>query len=363
MCVYDYITAVESPGGARVGGEFGKLTMPIRVISGSAKGRRLKLVPGDDTRPVMDRVKEALFNIIGREVLDSTWLDLFAGTGSVGIEALSRGGHKAVFVELAKPAIQTIQANLEVTRLQDKAVIRRGDVFDFLRTKVAEPFDFVYIAPPQYKGLWQKVLTLLDENDTWTHPDSVIIVQIDPVELADIPLNRLEAFDQRRYGNTLLWFFHVIPARANEEPDRMELERLERIASELVAAFGIVEPPVPVEEMLQDPKPGMWQNVVNMLNLTQSFLTSQGPLGARMSLARLLARELAHSPWGQAHDLDTLLGGAQESRLYPFARMIVMPLEMVDSVPAESRNPVTFALRFYVPEEDARDRLADLKLL
>lgn len=82
--------------------------MPIRVISGSAKGRRLKLVPGDSTRPVMDRVKEALFNIIGRDVQDSTWLDLFAGTGSIGIEALSRGGSKAVFVELAKPAIQTI---------------------------------------------------------------------------------------------------------------------------------------------------------------------------------------------------------------------------------------------------------------
>lgn len=337
--------------------------MPIRVISGSAKGRRLKLVPGDSTRPVMDRVKEALFNIIGRDVQDSTWLDLFAGTGSIGIEALSRGGSKAVFVELAKPAIQTIQANLEVTRLQDKGVIRRGDVFEFLRSKTAGAFDFVYIAPPQYKGLWQKTLALLDENPAWTHPDSTIIVQIDPTELEELPLNRLEAFDQRRYGNTLLWFFRIISIRTDKESDRMEHQQLEGIASELIAEFGIVEPPVPIEVMLQNPKPDMWQNVVNMQNLTQSFLTSQGPLGARMSLARLLARELARSPWGEARDLDVLLGGAQETRLYSFARMIVMPLEMVNAMPANNRNPVAFALQFDVPEEDAGERLADLKLL
>ena len=98
--------------------------MPIRVIAGSAKGRRLKLVPGDTTRPVMDRVKEALFSIIGRNIFDAAFLDLFAGTGSVGIEALSRGARQAVFVEMNGKAVRTIQENLTLTKLGDKAIIK-----------------------------------------------------------------------------------------------------------------------------------------------------------------------------------------------------------------------------------------------
>lgn len=81
--------------------------MPIRVIAGAAKGRRLKMVPGDTTRPVMDRVKEALFNILGRGIVGSSFLDLFAGTGSVGIEALSRGAGRVVFIDRHPLAIRT----------------------------------------------------------------------------------------------------------------------------------------------------------------------------------------------------------------------------------------------------------------
>ncbi|MBN2303959.1 MAG: RsmD family RNA methyltransferase, partial [Anaerolineae bacterium] len=89
----------------------------MRVIAGSAKGRKLKMVPGDSTRPVMDRVKEALFNILGTSVMDCSFLDLFAGTGSVGIEALSRGAERAVFVDMDRFAIRTIHENLALTRL------------------------------------------------------------------------------------------------------------------------------------------------------------------------------------------------------------------------------------------------------
>ena len=91
----------------------------MRVISGRAKGSRLKKVPGDTTRPIMDRVKESLFNILGNDVRDARWLDLFAGTGQVGIEALSRGASEVVFVDKVRPAILTIQDNLKHTRLQD----------------------------------------------------------------------------------------------------------------------------------------------------------------------------------------------------------------------------------------------------
>ncbi|MBZ0299809.1 MAG: 16S rRNA (guanine(966)-N(2))-methyltransferase RsmD, partial [Anaerolineae bacterium] len=153
--------------------------MSLRVIAGTAKGRRLKMVPGDTTRPVMDRVKEACFSILGRSVVDATFLDLFAGTGSVGIEALSRGASRAVFVEMNKQAVQTIQTNLELTRLGDRALIRRTDVLSFLRNPSGTPFDLIYLAPPQYKDLWLATLETLDSHPAWFHEDTTLIVQID----------------------------------------------------------------------------------------------------------------------------------------------------------------------------------------
>lgn len=181
--------------------------MPIRVIAGSAKGRRLKLVPGDTTRPVMDRVKEALFNILGRDVLDSIFLDLFAGTGSIGIEALSRGAQKAVFVEREKIAVQTIQENLAIAKLADRAVIRKADVLSILKQAPGIQYDYIYIAPPQYKGIWLQVLQALDANPAWIPAGTIVIVQIDPSEETAVALRHLESYDQRYYGRTLLWFF------------------------------------------------------------------------------------------------------------------------------------------------------------
>lgn len=193
--------------------------MSHRVIAGVAKGRRLKLVPGDTTRPVMDRVKEALFSIIGRDILGSRFLDLFAGTGSVGIEALSRGAHHATFLDLEKLAIQTVYDNLKTTNLTDKATVRRADSLSYLRQTPPEPpFDFIYIAPPQYKGMWRAALTALDENPGWLTPDISVIVQIDPKEREPIQLRHLVETDQRVYGRTLLWFFGYQPAAEDAAP-------------------------------------------------------------------------------------------------------------------------------------------------
>ena len=181
--------------------------MPMRVIAGTAKGRQLKRVPGDGTRPIMDRVKEALFNIIGENIYGASFLDLFAGTGSVGIEALSRGAAYAVFVENARSAIKTIAENLKATGFEEQAAIIGRDVFDYLRQPDPEPFEFIYVAPPQYQNLWRDVLLLLDGNPDHLQPDGVVIVQIDPQEKQDLPLNVLVPTDERRYGNTLLCFF------------------------------------------------------------------------------------------------------------------------------------------------------------
>jgi len=189
--------------------------VPIRVIGGTAKGRRLKLVPGGTTRPVMDRVKEALFNIIGLGIRDASLLDLFAGTGSVGIEALSRGAAHVTFIDSDRLAIRTIHENLSHTGLADRALVLRTNAFDYLRRRQPRTFDYVYIAPPQYKKLWKDALLLLDEHSHHLNPDAIVIVQIDPAEQESVSLATLEPYDERRYGKTLLWFFeHIKPEDA-----------------------------------------------------------------------------------------------------------------------------------------------------
>lgn len=181
--------------------------MTARVISGKAKGRRLKLVPGDSTRPIMDRVKENLFNILG-DVDETRWLDLFAGTGQVGIEALSRGAAEVVFVDKARAAIQTIRDNLAHTRLTDGARVIHTDALAFLRQSTASPFDVIYIAPPQYYELWITALRAVDAAAAeWLTGDGLTIVQIDPREFQELALTNLLLTDQRRYGNTMLCFY------------------------------------------------------------------------------------------------------------------------------------------------------------
>jgi len=177
----------------------------VRVIAGAAKGKPLAHVPGTGSRPITDRVKSAVFSIVGDAVVDAHFLDLFAGTGSVGIEALSRGAARAVFVEQNRRAVETIRRNLRETALEARAEVRQADVFSYLRHAPAQPFDFIYVAPPQYQGLWLKTLQALDPQ-VWLAASGEVIVQIFPKELMPFELAGLTVFDQRRYGSTLLLF-------------------------------------------------------------------------------------------------------------------------------------------------------------
>ena len=181
--------------------------MGIRVIAGTARGKQLKMVPGDSTRPIMDRVKEALFNIIGGDIIDATFLDLFAGTGSVGIEALSRGAAQAVMLDLDKAAVATIQANVKLARVEDRAIVRRADAFGYLEKPPRDPFHYVFIAPPQYEGLWKRVLRFLDDHPDWVGEDTTVIVQIDPSEKEPVSFEHLTLDDERKYGKTTLLFY------------------------------------------------------------------------------------------------------------------------------------------------------------
>lgn len=182
----------------------------MRVVGGQARGHRLKQVPGDTTRPITDRVKENLFNILGDWVVGTSWLDLFAGTGQVGIEALSRGAESAVFIDNARQAYLTVKANLTHTKLDGRAKVHHQDAFDFLARDRAESYDVIYVAPPQYKEIWIKVLHKVDERaSALLSEDGLVIVQIDPKEYRELALRALTLSDQRKYGNTLLCFYEL----------------------------------------------------------------------------------------------------------------------------------------------------------
>lgn len=181
----------------------------MRVISGRAKGRKLKTVPGDKTRPMMDRIKENLFNLLGPYFVPGTrWLDLFAGTGQVGIEALSRGARQVVFLDTTREAISTIYANLKHTQLMDGATVLRTDAFTYLRGDLFAPFDVIFVAPPQYKELWSQVLAIIAERPArFLTEAGIVVVQIDPRERREMALEGLALYDERTYGNTTLLFY------------------------------------------------------------------------------------------------------------------------------------------------------------
>jgi 16S rRNA (guanine(966)-N(2))-methyltransferase RsmD len=192
----------------------------MRVIAGTAKGRKLKGVPGDRTRPITDRTKESLFNILGPWIIEARVLDLFGGTGSVGIEALSRGAAQATMLDKSRAAIRTMAENLRATDLADRALLKQGDTFDFLiEAPPAElaPFDLIYVAPPQYQEMWSRTLFLLDRNlAAWLQPEGIVVAQIHPKEYQELALEHLVLFDQRQYGSTLLCFYEWLSEGASD---------------------------------------------------------------------------------------------------------------------------------------------------
>lgn len=182
-----------------------------RVVAGVARGHRLQDVPGDSTRPITDRAKESLFNIIRPDLKGAAFLDLFAGTGAVGIEALSQGAGFARFIDNQRAAIAVIRANLEATKLAGNAEVLQSDSFSHINAPADKVFEYVFIAPPQYKGLWLKALQALDAKPAWLAEDAWVIVQMNPTEYQDLTLESLDEFDQRRYGNVLLVFYERKP--------------------------------------------------------------------------------------------------------------------------------------------------------
>lgn len=150
----------------------------MRVISGTARSLVLKTVKSLNTRPTTDKIKETLFNILSNDVAFSTFLDLFSGSGAIGIEALSRGASKAYFVEKQKEALNCIKHNLEHTKLKDNAYVYAKDVLRFLKDFDDDIiFNIIFIDPPYNKGLEVEVLKIL-ESASYIDTDSLIIVEL-----------------------------------------------------------------------------------------------------------------------------------------------------------------------------------------
>ncbi len=148
-----------------------------------------------------------MFNILGSGVQGSEFLDLFAGTGSVGIEALSRGASHATFIEKNLNALQTIRENLELTQFTQQASVIQADVFEWVSRDSADAYDFAYVAPPQGHKLWSKAVRRLDQNPDRLNQDAWVIAQIGAQEYRALELEVLVEFDRRKYGRTELIFF------------------------------------------------------------------------------------------------------------------------------------------------------------
>ncbi len=177
----------------------------MRVITGKARGVQLKTPEGMATRPTSDRVKEALFSIINFDIPGMTVLDLFGGTGQLGIEALSRGAEKAVFVDASETACKLIRENLKRTKLESQARVVRGDYLSFLRS-CREKFGIILLDPPYAEDFLENSLNCITEIDILQ--SGGIIVTERPLEkplLLDFPgYTRSRDY---KYGNTLITIF------------------------------------------------------------------------------------------------------------------------------------------------------------
>ena len=180
----------------------------MRVIAGSAKGTRLKALRGKGVRPTLDRVKEAIFNIIGERVVGARVLDLFAGSGALGIEALSRGADEAIFVEKEGRLIKVIQENLSACHLEERGRLFHARVEEALKflERQGERFDLILMDPPYGMGIAPRMV-----NDPGLSgllsKDGLVVVEHDPREEMVKGSGRLHLVDARRYGDTAISLF------------------------------------------------------------------------------------------------------------------------------------------------------------
>lgn len=178
----------------------------MRVITGTARGRKLRELPGMDTRPTTDKVKESIFNIVQFDVEGRRVLDLFAGTGQLGIEALSRGAEKCVFVDASREAVKVIRENVELTGFDSQGRIQQGDAVAFL-TSCREKFALCFLDPPYASELLDKALEKIAEIDIMAENGIIVCESAADRILPQLPAP-YEMGREYRYGKIKLTLYH-----------------------------------------------------------------------------------------------------------------------------------------------------------
>lgn len=175
----------------------------MRVITGTARGKKLITAEGMDVRPTPERVKEAMFSAIQFDIEGRTFLDLFAGSGQMGIEALSRGAEKAVFVDQSPVSVDHISRNLKNTDFTDKAKVIRGD-YTAVLLGMTEKFDYVFLDPPYASGFLEKALKLVQKN---VKDHGVIICEHPKEQTLPETVDEFTVKKQYRHGKVYLTFY------------------------------------------------------------------------------------------------------------------------------------------------------------
>ena len=179
----------------------------MRIISGTARGTNLFTLEGTNTRPTLDRVKESLFNIINLKIYDAVVLDLFSGSGAIGLEFASRGAKEVVLCDNSKKATQIIQKNIEKTHLQEKVKLYNCDYIELLENSKDKKFDIIYLDPPYKTDYIIEAINLILDYDL-IDEDGLIIAETDEPERIESELNEknITILDKRKYGRAYLIF-------------------------------------------------------------------------------------------------------------------------------------------------------------
>ena len=182
----------------------------MRVISGKARGLKLNTPKNDDVRPTTDRVKESLFNMINSYIMDSDILDLFAGTGSLGIECLSRGANQCIFVDNSKESINIVKSNIKKSRVENESIVLNVDFKSAINSLALKnkQFDVIFMDPPYYKNMFSDALSAVDNNNLLKE-DGIIVVEHDTVDKFPDNMGRLYKSREKKYGNTTLTFYKL----------------------------------------------------------------------------------------------------------------------------------------------------------
>lgn len=181
----------------------------MRIITGIAKGRIIKAPDGLNTRPTSDRVKEALFNIISKKIYGARVLDLFTGTGNLGLEAISRGAEMCTFVEKNNNAYKILASNIEMLGFIFTSELYRGDAFDVLETigKVNKKYDIIFLDPPYSMGLVEKSVKKISELMIMEQ-NGVIVSECDEKDIIPEKINDIKTYRIEKYGRTKIYFWN-----------------------------------------------------------------------------------------------------------------------------------------------------------